>query len=621
MTNEDKERNNVKGTEGDVKRKEQRRRAAERKMAPVAGAGEGYDATAFEEQVNLYEESFRDIEENEIVTGTIVAIGEDEVLVDVGYKSEGTISLSEFQDPNSISVGDKIDVYLEKKEDQDGVIVLSKEKADFLKAWDAVREKYENGEPIEGKVISRVRGGFVVDIGVKAFLPSSQLDIRPVRDFQQFIGQTFPMKIIKVNKRRRNIVLSRKALLIEERESKRKELLERLEVGMEIEGEVKNITDFGAFVDLDGLDGLLHITDLSWGRVNHPSEILSIGQRIRVKVTNFDPTTGRVSLSLKEMQEDPWKTVPRRYREGDRVFGKVVSIVDYGAFVELEPGVEGLVHVSEMSWTQRVKHPSKLLAVGDEIGVVVLKVDEANRRISLGLRQTLPNPWDTIEERYPPRTVVEGVVRNITDFGVFIELEDGIDGLVHISDISWTKKVRNPSEVFKKGDRVKAMVLTVDSVNRRISLGIKQLERDPWADVGEKYAVGSYVSGDVVRITSYGAIVKLEEDIEGLLHISEIAGHRINRVEDVLNVGDRVKLKVINVSPQERRINLSLWQYQNETGDRGIEKGAALETLTAEDIAPRVYEKYDDTQPETTTATEDTDPGESEPGGPTGETA
>lgn len=621
MTNEDKERNNAKGMEGDVKRKEQRRRAAERKMAPVAGAGEGYDATAFEEQVNLYEESFRDIEENEIVTGTIVAIGEDEVLVDVGYKSEGTISLSEFQDPNSISVGDKIDVYLEKKEDQDGVIVLSKEKADFLKAWDAVREKYENGEPIEGKVISRVRGGFVVDIGVKAFLPSSQLDIRPVRDFQQFIGQTFPMKIIKVNKRRRNIVLSRKALLIEERESKRKELLEHLEVGMEIEGEVKNITDFGAFVDLDGLDGLLHITDLSWGRVNHPSEILSIGQRIRVKVTNFDPTTGRVSLSLKEMQEDPWKTVPRRYREGDRVFGKVVSIVDYGAFVELEPGVEGLVHVSEMSWTQRVKHPSKLLAVGDEIGVVVLKVDEANRRISLGLRQTLPNPWDTIEERYPPRTVVEGVVRNITDFGVFIELEDGIDGLVHISDISWTKKVRNPSEVFKKGDRVKAMVLTVDSVNRRISLGIKQLERDPWADVGEKYAVGSYVSGDVVRITPYGAIVKLEEDIEGLLHISEIAGHRINRVEDVLNVGDRVKLKVINVSPQERRINLSLWQYQNETGDRGIEKGAALETLTAEDIAPRVYEKYDDTQPETITATEDTDPGESKPGGPTGETA
>jgi len=565
----------------------------ERRMAPVSKDGEGFDAAQFEEQAGIYEESFRDIEENEIVAGTVVAIGPDEVLVDVGYKSEGTISLSEFQDAAALKVGDKIEVYLEKKEDQDGVIVLSKEKADFYRTWDRVREVYEAGGSISGKILNRVRGGFVVDIGVKAFLPSSQLDIRPVRDFDVFIGQAYPMKIIKVNKRRRNIVLSRKALLLEEREEKKKKLLERIEKGLVLEGEVKNITDFGAFVDLDGLDGLLHITDLSWGRVNHPSEVVSIGQRINVMVIDFDPATARVSLSLKELQDDPWKTVPRRYREGDKVIGKVVSIVDYGAFVELEPGVEGLIHISEMSWTHRVKHPSKILSVGDEIGVVILKIDEGNKRISLGLRQTMPNPWDTVEERYPVGTIIEGVIRNITDFGSFVELEEGIDGLIHISDISWAKKVKHPGDVFKKGDRVKAVVLTIDSVNRRISLGVKQLERDPWSSVEDKYVVGAHVEGAVVRITPYGAIVKLEEDIEGLLHISEIAGHRINKVEDVLNVGDRIKVKIINVSPKDRRINLSLWQYQNETGDKGIEKGAALDLITPEDAEGRYPETFE----------------------------
>lgn len=556
---------------------------ANHRMEPVLEDAEVFDADEFKEQAGLYEESFRDVEENEIIAGTVVAVTDDEVLVDIGYKSEGTISLSEFAEEGSVAVGDKVEVYLEKKEDQDGVIVLSKEKADFYRAWDQVRDVYETGGDIEGKIVDRVRGGFIVDIGVKAFLPASQLDLRPVRDFEPYIGESFRMKIIKVNKRRRNIVLSRKALLLEEREEKKKRLLETMEVGAVLEGEVKNITDFGAFVDLDGLDGLLHITDLSRGRVNHPSDVVSVGQRLQVLVTDFDPETGRVSLSLKELEEDPWETVRERYREADRVVGKVVSIVDYGAFVELEPGVEGLVHVSEMSWTQRVKHPSKILSVSDEIGVVILKIDEKNKRISLGLRQTMPNPWDTIEERYPPGNKIEGLVKNITEFGVFVELEDGIDGLIHISDISWTKRVRHPSEVFQKGETVEAVVLTIDSVNRRVSLGIKQLERDPWANVGEKYPVGKYVEGDVIRITPYGAIVKLEDDIEGLLHISEIAGRRINRVDDVLDPGDRIKIKIINVSPKDRRINLSLWQYQNETGDKGIEKGAGLATLAAEE--------------------------------------
>jgi small subunit ribosomal protein S1 len=552
-------------------------------MEPVFGDAEGFNSEEFEEQAGLYEDSFRDIEENEIVTGTVVAITDDDVLVDIGYKSEGTINLGEFGEEESVAVGDKVDVYLEKKEDQEGVIVLSKEKADFYRAWDQVRDVHETGGDIEGRIMNRVRGGFIVDIGVKAFLPASQLDLRPVRDFEPYIGESFRVKIIKVNKRRRNIVLSRKALLLEEREKKKKRLLETIKVGAVLEGEVKNITDFGAFVDLDGLDGLLHITDLSRGRVNHPSEVVSVGERLRVLVTDFDADTGRVSLSLKELQEDPWGTVTERYREGDRVIGKVVSIVDYGAFVELEAGIEGLVHVSEMSWTQRVKHPSRVLSVGDEIGVVILKIDDKNKRISLGLRQTMPNPWDTIDERYPPATAIKGVVKNITDFGVFVELEEGIDGLIHISDISWTKRVRHPSEFCQKGQTVEAVVLTIDSVNRRISLGVKQLERDPWATVEENYPPDAYVQGDVVRITPYGAIVKLEDDIEGLLHISEIAGRRINRVEDVLDAGDRIKVKVINITPKERRINLSLWQYQNETGDKGIEKGAGLASLAAEE--------------------------------------
>jgi small subunit ribosomal protein S1 len=582
MTDETTASTEAEQTKGAKEERPQPKNRVEHRMEPVQGDAEAFNAAEFEEQAGLYEDSFRDIEENEIVTGTVVAVTDDEVLVDIGYKSEGTIDLSEFAEEGSVAVGDRVEVYLEKKEDQDGVIVLSKEKADFYRAWDQVRDVYETGGDIEGRIVNRVRGGFIVDIGVKAFLPASQLDLRPVRDFEPYIGESFRMKIIKVNKRRRNIVLSRKSLLLEEREEKRKRLLETIEVGVVLEGEVKNITDFGAFVDLDGLDGLLHITDLSRGRVNHPSEVVQVGQTLEVLVTDFDPETGRVSLSLKELQDDPWETVSERYHEGDRVIGKVVSIVDYGAFVELEPGVEGLVHVSEMSWTQRVKHPSKILSVGDEIGIVILKIDEKNKRISLGLRQTMPNPWDTIEERYPPGSRIEGVVKNITEFGVFIELEEGIDGLIHISDLSWTKRVRHPSEVLQKGEKVEAVVLTIDSVNRRISLGVKQLERDPWAKVEERYPVGEYVEGDVIRITPYGAIVKLEDDIEGLLHISEIAGRRINRVEDVLDAGDRIKIKIINISPKERRINLSLWQYQNETGDKGIEKGGGMESLAAE---------------------------------------
>jgi len=510
----------------------------------------------------IYEQSLRDIAEGDIVKGHILEVREDVVLVDIGYKSEGLIPLREFRSPSgeiTAKVGDAVDVYLEQREDSDGLIVLSREKAEKIKIWEELSQVYEKGGPISGTILGRTKGGLIVDIGVRAFLPGSQVDLRPVRDLDKLIGKAFPMKIIKLNQKRGNIVLSRRELLEEERKHLKEETLATLAEGKRVKGKIKNITEYGAFVDLGGLDGLLHITDMSWGRIGHPSELFQVGDEIEVVVLKFDRANERVSLGYKQRLPDPWEAVEQRYPVGAKFKGKVVSMTDYGAFVELEEGVEGLVHISEMSWTQRVKHPSKVVAISDLVEVVVLDVDRGNKRISLGMRQAEPNPWNFIEERYPVGTRVEGRVRNLADFGAFVELEEGIDGLIHISDMSWTKRIRHPSELLKKGEKVEAIVLHVDKANHRISLGLKQVQQDPWQGaVPEKYKVGMDVQGKVIRTTDFGAFVELEDGVEGLLHVSELSHERVNKPDDVVQVGQELILKVIKLDAEERKIGLSL---------------------------------------------------------------
>ncbi len=528
------------------------------------------------EMREIYEQSVRDIVEGEIIKGTILEVKDDAVLVDIGYKSEGLIPLREFRTPSgevTIKVGDVVDVYLEQKEDSEGLIVLSREKAEKIKIWDELSRVYDKGGAITGMILGRTKGGLIVDIGVRAFLPGSQVDLRPVRDLDKLIGKAFPMKIIKLNQKRGNIVLSRRELLEEERKHLKEQTLANLTEGLRIKGKVKNITEYGAFVDLGGLDGLLHITDMSWGRVGHPSELFQVGDEVEVVVLKFDRTNERVSLGYKQRLADPWEAVEQKYPVGSKLKGKVVSLTDYGAFVELEEGVEGLVHISEMSWTQRVKHPSKVVAIGDVVEVVVLDVDRANKRISLGMRQAEPNPWNFIEERYPVGTRVEGRVRNLADFGAFVELEEGIDGLIHISDMSWTKRVRHPSEILKKGEKVEAIVLHVDKANHRISLGLKQIQQDPWqAAVPEKYRVGMDVKGKVVRTTDFGAFVELEDGVEGLLHVSELSHDRVNKPEDVVQLGQELTLKVIKLDPEERKIGLSLRAFLEGQGESAVEE-------------------------------------------------
>ena len=513
----------------------------------------------------LYTQSLREITEGEIVKGTVLEIRNDMVLIDIGYKSEGAIPIKEFLAPSgeiTVKVGDTVDVYLEQKEDSDGLIVLSREKAEKTKIWDDIRRAYEKGEVITGTILGRTKGGLTVDIGVRAFLPGSQVDLRPVRDLDKLIGKNFPMKVIKLNQRRGNIVLSRRELLEEERRTLKERTLQSLEEGKIIRGKVKNITEYGAFIDLGGLDGLLHITDMSWGRVGHPSELFSVGDEIEVVVLKFDRAAERVSLGHKQRLKDPWEDVDQRFAIGSRVGGKVISLTDYGAFVELADGIEGLVHISEMSWTQRVKHPSKVVSVGDSIEVVVLDVDKVNKRISLGLRQIEPNPWLSIEESYPVGMRVEGTVRNLTDFGAFVELNDGIDGLIHVSDMSWTKRVRHPSEVLKRGDKVEAVVLHTDKTNRRISLGLKQSQPDPWqSSVLDKYRVGMDVKAKVVRLTDFGAFVELEDGVEGLLHISELSHERVAKPEDIVSIDQELSLKIIKLDANERKLGLSLRAY------------------------------------------------------------
>jgi small subunit ribosomal protein S1 len=505
----------------------------------------------------LFEKSIKELNVGDVVEGTIVQINPDSVVVDVGYKSEGIIPLSELADENgqvTVEIGDKIDVLFEKRENENGLIGLSKEKADRQKIWNGLEED----AVVAGRITSRIKGGLSVDIGVPAFLPGSQVDLRPVRNLDKMIGEIFDFKIIKLNKRRGNIVLSRRVLLEEQRESLRKDTLRTLEEGQEIEGVVKNLTDYGAFIDLGGIDGLLHITDMSWGRVAHPSDVLAVGDQIKVKVLKFDQEKERVSLGLKQMIPDPWLNVSEKYPVGARVTGKVVSLTDYGAFIELDEGVEGLVHVSEMSWTKRIKHPNKLLNIGDEIETVVLALDIPNRRISLGLKQIERNPWEVIGEKFPVGTIIEGQVKNITDFGIFVGVDEGIDGLVHISDLSWTKRIKHPSELYKKGDVVKAVVLNIDRENERFSLGIKQLAADPWQTITTRYAPGTVIKGQVTSVTDFGIFLEVEEGIEGLIHVSEISKEKVDSPKDFAKVGDELEAVVLHVDTAERKIALSI---------------------------------------------------------------
>ena len=530
-----------------------------RKAKVLEGAQEEVAEAPEESMEDWFNRGVGDIEEGEVVRGRVVEVRDSEVLVDIGYKSEGTIAMEEFRHAGTLpKVGDEIEVYLESKEDSEGLIVLSKDKADKIKVWDAISKSHDSGTPVEGKVVEVVKGGLSVDVGVRAFLPGSQVDLRPVKNLASMLGQMIRAKVIKLNRRRGNVVLSRRAVLEEEREEKRKHTLSVLSEGMVLTGAVKNITDYGAFIDLGGIDGLLHVTDMSWGRVGHPSEIFQIGDQVEVVVLHFDRETGRVSLGYKQKSSDPWAVVDERYPVGAKAQGRVVSLTNYGAFVELEPGVEGLVHVSEMSWTRRVRHPSKLVNVGDMVDVMVLDVNKATKRISLGMKQVEADPWATIDERYKPGERVEGKVRNLTDFGAFVELEPGVDGLLHISDMSWTRNIGHPSEILKKGQSVETQILNVDRDNKRISLGLKQIQPDPWETVSQRYPMGSRVTGKIVRLTDFGAFVELEPGVDGLLHVSQMSNRPIASPSDLVNVGDELTLMVIRVDPNERRIGLSL---------------------------------------------------------------
>ncbi len=511
----------------------------------------------------LFENSIKELKPGNVVNGTIVQVNKDTVVVDVGGKSEGLIPINEFvgeDGPIELKVGDQFDVLIERTENEHGLISLSKEKADRQKVWNALEED----AVVPGRIVSRIKGGLTVDIGVNAFLPGSQVDLRPVRNLDKLIGETFDFKIIKLNKRRGNIVLSRRVLLETERESMRGETLKTLSEDQVVEGIVKNLTDYGAFIDLGGIDGLLHITDMSWGRVNHPSDILSVADTIQVKVLKFDKEKERVSLGMKQTTTDPWFEVEKTYPVGEKINGKVVSLTDYGAFVELSQGVEGLIHVSEMSWTKRIKHPNKILNVGDEVESVVLALDIPNRRISLGLKQVEPNPWEVIGQKFPSGTIIEGQIKNITDFGIFVGVDEGIDGLVHISDLSWVKRIKHPSEIFKKGDAVKAVVLNIDGDNERFSLGIKQLEEDPWQAIPKRYAPGTIIQGKVTSVTDFGIFMEIEEGIEGLIHVSEISKEKIESPKDFAKVGDKLEAVVLNVDTVDRKIAMSIKQLSNQ---------------------------------------------------------
>jgi small subunit ribosomal protein S1 len=565
----------------------------------------------------LFEAGRDFLKAGEVVMGTVLTVDAEKVLIDVGYKSEGMIPTWEFADTKGIAriePGDKVEVMVEQAEDDEGLVRLSKEKADRVRVWDKLASAYEKGDVVEGVIDGRVKGGLSVQImGVKAFLPGSQVDLRPVRNLERVIGESKKFKIIKFNQRRGNIVLSRRALLETERQSLRDETLRTLEEGLVVEGIVKNITDYGAFIDLGGIDGLLHITDMSWGRISHPSELFQVGDSVSVRVLKFDVENERVSLGLKQTLADPWVNVSERYPIGLRLRGKVVSLADYGAFVELEPGIEGLIHISEMSWTKRVKHPSKMVAIGDEADVLVLDVNEEGRKISLGMKQVEPNPWSLLEERYPPGTRVKGVVRNVTNFGIFVGIEDGIDGLIHVSDISWTQRIKDPKDLYKKGDELETVVLKVDRENEKFSLGLKQLERNPWEDLPRRYPVGTKIQGKITNIADFGCFVEVEEGIEGLIYASEV-GQNVENIRNVLKVGDSVEAMVVRIDAGEQKMALSIRALEAKDEREAIQRAdaqARTQTATLGDLLPR--ELLDRVGRESSeSASEDDDEGRSE---------
>ncbi|MCH6254978.1 30S ribosomal protein S1 [Puniceicoccaceae bacterium K14] len=523
--------------------------------------------------------TFDTLREGSIIKGGIAEIRQNEVVVDIGGKSEGVIPAMEFPDLGELQIGEEIEVFLEKLEDKDGNPILSYDKAEQKKNWENIITKCEEGSIVQGRVKGKVKGGLIVAIGVDAFLPASHIDIQPPKNLDQYIGQTYDYKVLKINLDRKNIVLSRRELIEEQRSNKRKDLLEKVNPGDVVKGTVKNITDFGAFIDLDGMDGLLHITDMSWGRISHPSEMLKQGEEIDVMIIEINREKERVSLGLKQTKSNPWEHIEAKYPIGAHVSGKVVNLVPYGAFIEIEEGVEGLVHVTEMSWTKRITKPGELLKVGDEVEAVVLGIQKEEEKISLGIRQLDPNPWDMVVHNYPVGAHVHGKVRNITTYGAFVELEEGIDGMVHVSDMSWTRKVNHPSEVLKKGDEIDAIVLDVDTGNQRISLGMKQLAGDPWEDIDSRFRIGDVVSGKVSKITSFGAFVELQDHIDGLVHISQINEDRVEKIKDVLKVDDDVTARVIKIDREERRIGLSI-KAANYDEDR-----LAAETATYENMS------------------------------------
>ena len=532
---------------------------------------------SMEELLGIYESSLSKFEEGQVVTGTVISVGRDMVLVDVGYKSEGQISIQEFIDEDgnvNVNVGDEFEVMIEVWDEEEETVLLSREKAKKVKVWDAIKVIYDDDGTIEGVITSRVKGGFSVDIGLQAFLPGSQADLRPIRNMDEMVNQTYEFKILKYNKKRNNIVLSRRVLLEAERETMRAATLEAIEDGKVMDGIVKNITEYGVFVDLGGVDGLLHITDISWGRVKHPSELFSVGDKITVKILSFDFERERVSLGMKQLTPDPWTTAVDKYPVGSKIEGRVVSLTDYGAFIELEEGVEGLIHVSEMSWTRKIRHPSQMVAVGEQVEAVVLDLKPDNRRISLGIKQTVENPWEVISQKYPVGTIIEGKIKNITEFGLFIGIDDDIDGLVHISDISWTKRIKHPSEVYKKGDTIQAVVLDIDKANERFSLGIKQTQADPWETVAERYEVGKEISGEITNLTDFGVFVELEEGIEGLVHVSEISKENIKSPKEHYQNGETITAKVMNINSDERRIGLSIKRLEDDDDDKYLEEFA-----------------------------------------------
>src|SRR5215217_7106824 len=532
---------------------------------------EDYTDADYEQMLSMYEGTMAQIVEGEIVKSKVLRVTDNAVILDVGFKSEGSVPLDEFKDPQTLKEGDEVEVFLEHLEDQEGAVVLSKKKADFMRVWEKIRVAHESDQPVEGTLVKKIKGGVVVDLmGVDAFLPGSQIALRRVPNVDELLGQTFEFKIIKLNKRRRNIVVSRRVILEQERAGKRDKLMKDLQKDQVRKGIVKNITDFGAFIDLGGVDGLLHITDMSYGRIQHPSEMVQIGQELEVKVLDIDWERERISLGLKQLQSYPWKDVAEKYPVGTRVSGKVVSITNYGAFIELEPGIEGLVHISEMSWTRNVRHPSKLVSIGETIEAVVLKVDPNEEKISLGMKQTEQDPWMVLPLKYPVGTRINGKVRNLTSFGAFVEIEPGIDGLIHISDMSWTKRVQHPSEVVKKGDAVDVVILNIDSENKRISLGLKQAEEDPWLRIGETYPVGTEMRSTVVRLMDKGVVVDIGNDIEGFVPISQLGqgGAAVNSPADVVYEGMNLDTRVLEVDPIHRRIVLSVVNIPEEQPPR-----------------------------------------------------